>query len=525
MEKSQLKIKIKRLLYIVIFLVIITILIFLFENGVNGNIKNLFDGIWFLFVTISTVGYGDVYPVTPIGKVFALLLILSTPVLLIQILSLVKDLFAGSLLPQLSLMLNSDKNWYIFDELNEKSAKLIKDINDKFGKDSIIINKSIDKDYYSNGLYNLPKSNHLLNYDINLSEVLNLKKDVKVFLTSSNSGTIKYITAKKIEETSQRFNKQIDVYITTDYNYDFQSNSIHIVNHDKIVTQDLLSKYSKDMCDEKILIIGSNSLTEYIFETLIINNVYDINQKNEYYIVTKDKNFKNYYRTIISHFEKQEGFNDKITILEDLYDYPNIIEMANVIILCDSDENNLDMLNYINKFYINNATIYLKNECVLNSYQENIITFGSFDIVYIHDNVVNEKIYNNAKKLNDIYRAKYGGPDWNELSSFKKESNVVACNHIKMKKAIIDKLSINPNEDSYLSKFNKLSTEDKFKLYNIEHERWCRFHYVYNWDYNEIRNDKDRKHNLLLAFSKLSDKDKEKNSEPYELIDEFSENK
>ena len=137
MEKSQLKIKIKRLLYIVVLLVIITILIFLFENRVNGNIKNIFDGIWFLFVTISTVGYGDAYPVTTIGRILTLLLILSTPVLLIQILSLVKDLFAGSLLPQFALILNSNKNWYIFDELNEKSLKLIVDINEKFGKDSI----------------------------------------------------------------------------------------------------------------------------------------------------------------------------------------------------------------------------------------------------------------------------------------------------------------------------------------------------------------------------------------------------
>ena len=521
MEKSQLKIKIKRLLYIVVLLVIITILIFLFENRVNGNIKNIFDGIWFLFVTISTVGYGDAYPVTTIGRILTLLLILSTPVLLIQILSLVKDLFAGSLLPQFALILNSNKNWYIFDELNEKSLKLIVDINEKFGKDSIIIYKSIDKEYYLSGLYNLPKSKHLLYYDIHYSDTLNSKKNVKIFLTSANSESSNYITAKEIEETAQKANKQVDIYITSNYSYDFYSNSIHIVNQNKMITQVFLMNFSKKLSDEKILIIGNNKLTEYIFEALIVNNVYDENQKNEYYILTKDNNFKNYYRNIIRHLNDQEEFKDKVTILEDSYSDPNIIKAANIIILCDSDKYNLETLNYINKFYSNNAKIYIKNQYALNLYQINCETFGDVGNLFLYDNVVNERIYKNAKKLNEIYREKYGGPIWNELTPFKKESNVVTCNHIKMKKILIDKLSTDSLEDNYINKFNKLSDNDKYKLYKIEHERWCRFHYIYNWEYSKERNDENRKHNLLVPFNQLSDKEKEKNKEAYECIDSF----
>ncbi|MCH1918315.1 ion transporter [Shewanella sp. A3A] len=47
-----------------------SVLMLLVENGVPGaNIKSAEDAIWWSLVTISTVGYGDFYPVTTVGHV------------------------------------------------------------------------------------------------------------------------------------------------------------------------------------------------------------------------------------------------------------------------------------------------------------------------------------------------------------------------------------------------------------------------------------------------------------------------
>lgn len=43
----------------------------------DPSITNVFDAIWFVFQTITTVGYGDVIPTSPLGKFMALILLVA----------------------------------------------------------------------------------------------------------------------------------------------------------------------------------------------------------------------------------------------------------------------------------------------------------------------------------------------------------------------------------------------------------------------------------------------------------------
>lgn len=44
------------------------------ENGINDAVASPFDALWWSVVTLTTVGYGDVYPVTPEGRIAAMAL-------------------------------------------------------------------------------------------------------------------------------------------------------------------------------------------------------------------------------------------------------------------------------------------------------------------------------------------------------------------------------------------------------------------------------------------------------------------
>jgi voltage-gated potassium channel len=92
---------------------ILPILIFTCSLGVyeaehlapGANITNYGDAIWWAFVTITTIGYGDYYPVTFEGRTIAVLLMLSG----LALVSVITVSFASWFLDRLNLEVTSRK--------------------------------------------------------------------------------------------------------------------------------------------------------------------------------------------------------------------------------------------------------------------------------------------------------------------------------------------------------------------------------------------------------------------------------
>jgi voltage-gated potassium channel len=76
--------------------------IYIIEHSVEGTkITNLGDAFWWAIVTVTTVGYGDVYPITAEGKVIAaLLMIVGIAILGILISTLGAGLIESRLKPK-----------------------------------------------------------------------------------------------------------------------------------------------------------------------------------------------------------------------------------------------------------------------------------------------------------------------------------------------------------------------------------------------------------------------------------------
>ena len=70
----------KKLLYIgvVLYLALIYTIALIEKSDPNANIKSVTDAIWYTVVTLTTVGYGDFYPVTMPGKILGLFIILGS---------------------------------------------------------------------------------------------------------------------------------------------------------------------------------------------------------------------------------------------------------------------------------------------------------------------------------------------------------------------------------------------------------------------------------------------------------------
>jgi len=55
-------------------IIVAGVLFYAVENGINPQIKSIWDGIWWAIVTLTTIGYGDIYPWTATGRLIATVL-------------------------------------------------------------------------------------------------------------------------------------------------------------------------------------------------------------------------------------------------------------------------------------------------------------------------------------------------------------------------------------------------------------------------------------------------------------------
>ena len=101
---------------VTMFLLVVfsSIAILLCEKGDGTNIKTAGDAVWWSVTTVSTVGYGDRYPVTLEGRVLAMTLMIAGVGLFGALSGIIASLFLGS----------ADEDSDVRDELKSLRAEL-----------------------------------------------------------------------------------------------------------------------------------------------------------------------------------------------------------------------------------------------------------------------------------------------------------------------------------------------------------------------------------------------------------------
>ena len=107
-----------------VYIVLLLLLLAAEAGDASASIRSFWDAVWFSLITMTTVGYGDLAPVTVLGRVIGLLFALCSIGLLTALIGIGITMLSGEFLPRMRLRRGRTKRWYAFQEENEDAAAL-----------------------------------------------------------------------------------------------------------------------------------------------------------------------------------------------------------------------------------------------------------------------------------------------------------------------------------------------------------------------------------------------------------------
>jgi len=138
------------LLFLLLFIVVTSgIAIYVFEEKSNDSINSLFDALYWALITISTVGYGDISPVTVEGRVVSMLVIVSGIAMISFVTSVIVSSFSEKLdeLKENRLIeeINKSDDFLIICGYGQMSRMFLRNYAEEFKDHYIVIEKEKEK--------------------------------------------------------------------------------------------------------------------------------------------------------------------------------------------------------------------------------------------------------------------------------------------------------------------------------------------------------------------------------------------
>ncbi len=302
--------------------------------------------------------------------------------------------------------------------------------------------------------------------------------------------------AKFLDNYATVFPKKCQIYICLDEisPLSLQTKLVTAFSLEENSVSDYWSRFPA-IKSEKIALIGCGKLADIMLYKALLVNIFFENQRIEYHLWNNRGEFLN------SRFmSKTAAVFAGDQIIEHSKDFcRDIIELNHMdrVILCMSESENLEAASKIRELCCHPAIyIYSRNSNAVSAlYEESVICYGESERVLQPEMIMHERIVENAKKINAHYCEMYGGTEWENLSVFLRKSNISAAEYFQ----IIRRL----NESG-------VSIE---QLTRLEHIRWCRFHFLNNWQYSEKRDNSKRLHPCLRPFDELSPEEQKKDEE------------
>lgn len=500
-----------------IYIALLTILCLSERTDSSAAIHSFRDAFWYSLVTLTTVGYGDLIPVTPLGQAVGVVFLLLSAGIMMTLFGAAISFVTSEGLPLFLIGFQRKKNWYYFADYGTESSTLAENIFKEDPGTVIIFGEKKDD------AMRFPDYPCLF-VNASLSRIVSRKKNTgtkcKVFLMKENDIGMN-------SRASDLHTLPVEVYArTTSGQYRLSGNVRFFHSYDCCARQ---YWRSRPLCSHEntIVIIGFGNYGRCILERAVMTNIISVSQHVAYHIFGDAAEFLAMHHCLPVMFSLgvQSDTTDSLIFHDECWKlHYEIMERADRIIICNDEEpQGWDTFWQLNKYYKIHGQIHLHSSQKV----PGISCFGTNAEIYTPNQIMRTALNSAAVTINEIFRRSVSYPtlSWEDLDDFHRESKISAADHLLMKIRILLK-------DETITEFTPSIVERAYKVYcirketesaqdmyrRLDHMRWLRFYTFYNWSYGAVRNDAERQHPMLCPYQDLTPEQKRERDAAWELL-------
>lgn len=471
----------------------------------DASIRTLGDAAWFSLVTLTTVGYGDLSPVSSLGRVIGLVFVLLSVGVLAAVFGAAVSFLRGWLLPRLRLGRLGRQRCFFFSGINEASAALAADLLKRDAKARVVFCGAERPEIP----LSLPAGRRVSFFRQDVAEALRAAAKNggghAVFLLGENAAE-NCAKAEAMRELSD------EIYCRGPETAGLPG--VRFVDDAECAARAYWQAHPLEDGEETLLLIGDGPLAWALLDQAVLVNCRYPFRAAAYHLFGGWEEYRRFHPALTEALapEAKEKGRDALIFHRDPWNAdPDLLEKADRIIFCGADqEKNAEDAGRLIRYFPLSGRVYAASAAAAPP----AVGFGSPREVFTEEIVIRSALDARARALHASYCRRTGcAQPWEALSPFLKASNRAAADHLMTKARLL--VPGTPAESGADALFGEACAKwrqapDKEPFRRNENERWRRFSLLYNWKWGPEKSEIRRTHPLLVPFDELSEADREK---------------